>query len=129
MSSGSSPRSPQRGRADDRSETSMSQRDTPPQSQLPERVIHRGFGDWKFPEDDDDDDVAIQRFLGFVWLDVRLVLMNDPNLGERLADIEEFRANVKRKGGRDFINSLKSMAESDVWAPLFEDGTLFFSSG
>jgi hypothetical protein len=125
MSSSSSPRTPQRGRADNPSETS-SERDAPPQSQLPERVIDPGFGDWKFPEDDSSD-LTIRRFLQYVWLDIGEVLKNDPKLGEHLADKEEFIANVKRKGVRDFINSLKGWAESRVWAPLFEDGTSFFS--
>jgi hypothetical protein len=122
-----SSRTPQRGRADDPSETS-SQRDAPPQSQLPERVIHPEFGGWTFPKDDSSD-FTIHRFLGYVWVDIVEILKNDPKLGEHLADKEEFIANVKRKGVRDFINSLKGLAESRVWAPLFEDGISFFSSG
>lgn len=122
-----SSRTPQRGRADDPSETS-SQRDAPSQSQLPERVIDPEFGGWTFPKDDSSD-LTIRRFLQYVWMDIVDILKNDPKLREHLADKEEFIANVKRKGDRDFIKSLKGLAESRVWAPLFEDGISSFSSG
>ena len=42
-------------------------------------------------------------------------------------DRNEFLTNVKRKGERKFIDSLKALAESGTWADLFEDGTLFCS--
>ena len=128
MSSSSDSQTPQRVRADDLLDPSTSQRVTPPQSRpakISERVIDDDFGDWKFPEDGCGDR-KIEKFLGYVYSDVRRVLVNDTKLIRHLANYEEFYSNVKRKGEWEFINSLKVMAESRIWAPLFDDGTLLF---
>ena len=61
-----------------------------------------------------------------VFGDVKLVLENNKDLEPQLAGDVEFFGNVKRRGQLDFINSLKSMAESRAWTSLFKDGTLFF---
>jgi hypothetical protein len=112
-------------------DSSTSHGGTPPKSQLaniPEPVIDDDFGDWKFPEVGSNDS-KIEKFLFRVFADVKLVLNKDKNMKPHLASDVEFFDNVERRGVWDFINSLKAMAESGVWAPLFEDGTLFFSSG
>ena len=128
MSSSSSSQTPQRVGADDLLNPSTSQRVTPPQSRpakISERVIDDDFGDWKFPKASSDNS-KIKRFLKHVWVDVEHVIQNDPDLGGHLANYEEFYSNVKRKGEWEFIDSLKVMAESRLWAPLFDDGTLLF---
>ena len=128
MSSSSDSQTPQRVGADDLLDPSTSQRVTPPQSRLAkisERVIDDDFGDWKFPKAGSDNS-KIKKFLGYVWMDVQHVIQNDPDLRGHLANYEEFYSNVKRKGEWEFINSLKVMAESRIWAPLIDDGTLLF---
>src|ERR1700722_3124117 len=99
MSSSSNSQTPQRVRADDLLDPSTSQRVTPPQSRpakISERVIDDDFGDWKFPKAGSDKS-KIGRFLGYVWVDVKHVIQNDPGLGGDLATYEEFYSNVKRK--------------------------------
>jgi hypothetical protein len=111
----------------------MSQRlgGTLPQLRLaPGQVIEDGFGSWIFPEDGSDEP-TIKSFLNYVWVDV---LDLNLDLKGQMADKEEFKASVKRRGYRDFISSLKAMAESvakkeGTWVGLFEDGMSFFSSG
>jgi hypothetical protein len=46
----------------------------------------------------DDDDVTIQYSLKFVWLTVEHALSEDPEVIERLANMDEFEANVKDEG-------------------------------
>ena len=128
MSSSSDSQTPQRVRADDLLDPSTSQRVTPPQSRpakISERVVDDDFGDWKFPKAGSDSS-KIERLLLHVWIDVKHVIQNDTDLRGHLANYEEFYSNVKRKGEWEFINSLKVMAESRLWAPLFDDGTLLF---
>jgi hypothetical protein len=50
-------------------------------------------------------DRKIEKFLGYVYSEVRRVLVNDTKLNRHLADNEESLANVKRKGMQEFINS------------------------
>lgn len=105
----------------------MSQRlgGTPPQLRLPStQVIKHGFGSCIFPTDGSDEP-TIKRFLSYVWVDVADLNLD---LKGQMAEREEFKANVKRRGYQTFISSLKAMAESvakkeGTWAGLFEDGT------
>jgi hypothetical protein len=59
-------------------------------------------------------------------------LEQDPELKQQLASRDEFRANVTKKGEKNFIDSLRAMAansetqESKAWEGLFTDGTLFY---
>jgi hypothetical protein len=78
----------------------------------------------------EDDDSRIQRSLGHIWFVVHDTLERDPELERQVSNKSEFFANVKRKGEKEFIDSLKVMAKSGAWAGLFEDGTLpsFFGS-
>jgi hypothetical protein len=132
MSTGNKPQT--RGRIDDRSDSSTSRRETPPQSRIenvPEpliKAVSKRLGSSDFPKDGDDD-AMIQVFLGHVWMDVKLAssFSNDQKLEKNLADMEEFFANVKLKGEWEFIDSLKAMAASGDWAGLFDDGTSSFS--
>jgi hypothetical protein len=112
----------QRGQIDDRPDSSTSQRGSPMQmrqanareeaSKFLHRVVH--------PMDDDDE---IRSFLIFVWTLVEDALEQDPKLKRKLADKDEFRDNVKRKGEQDFIkdSKLRDMAEHDSWESLFDD--------
>ena len=117
----------QRGRVD--SDDPETPRGTPPQTRLaniPAEVFQESceaLGNIIRPEYDNS---RIQRSLGHVWMAIRIALEKDPKLEGHLADIKEFLANVKRKGEPKFIDSLKDMAESGIWAGLFEDG--MFSS-
>jgi hypothetical protein len=129
MSSSTDSETRQRGRVKDRLDPSTSHRGTSSQSRLaniPEPVIDDDFGDdWTFPEVGSSD-TKIRKFLYLVFGDVKLVLENNKDLEPQLAGDVEFFRNVKRRGQLDFINSLKSMAESHAWTSLFKDGTLFF---
>ena len=130
MSSSTNPQPETRGRVDDRFDSSPFQTlgGTPQESRpnIPEWVIDDSFGDWNFPKDDSNESKTIQKFLGHVWLDVNVAFENCPKPKGNLADRKEFLENVKLKGERDFIDSLKAMKESGDWASLFENGTLFF---
>ena len=130
MSSSSNPQLETRGRVDDRLDPFLSQRlgETPSELRpnISERVIDDDFGDWNFPQDSSNKS-KIKKFLAHVWTDVKLAFENDPKLGENVANMEEFLANVKLKGEWEFIDSLKAMAASGDWAGLFDDGMLFFS--
>ena len=128
MSSSTDSETRQRGRVKDRLDPSTSHRGTSSQSRLvniPEPVVHDDFGDWAFPKLGSSDS-KIRKFLYCVLADVNLVLEKDKDLRPQLANAEEFLANVTSKGEWDFINSLKSMAESGVWTSLFQNGTLLF---
>ena len=60
---------------------------------------------------------------------IHKVLKQDAGLKGCLADKDEFLDNVKSKGKKKFIDSLRAMAnketQDDAWYELFEDGTLF----
>jgi hypothetical protein len=132
-SSSTDPRqTPQRG-DDDRVDPSTPPRRTSPQTRLaniPDEDIKWAFkslGRFVTPRDDDDDGRSNSLTLKRVWLVVNDTLEQDPTLKGLLVDRNEFLTNVKRKGERKFIDSLKALAESGTWADLFEDGTLFCS--
>jgi len=128
MSSSTDSETRQRGRVKDRLDPSTSHRGTSSQSRLaniPELDIDDDFGDdWTFPEVGSSDS-KIRKFLYRVFGDVKQVLEKDKDLRPQLAGDVEFFGNVNRRGEWNFINSLKSMAESRAWTSLLKDGTLF----
>ena len=73
----------------------------------------------------DNDDNQIREFLDLVWIAVHKALEQHPELRENLADEAGFLKNVKRRGEKEFFDSLRDMAKTGSWAALFEDGTLF----
>ena len=85
----------------------------------------------KFPKEEDDDDEILDDSLSLVWVLVKGALETDSELKEHLASEEEYFANVKRKGEKIFIDSLRAMAAnsdtqgSKAWEGLFNDGTSF----
>jgi len=85
-----------------------------------------------------DDDTRILNTLKVVRTLVQVALEKDPKLKVQkghLANRDEFRNNVKKKGEQKFIDSLRAMAAnsdeqgSKAWEDLFEDGILFSSLG
>ena len=79
-----------------------------------------------FPHDGDEE---IWDSIEHVWMAIHKALKQDAGLKGCLADEDEFRNNVKSKGKKKFIDSLRAMAnketQDDAWYELFEDGTLF----
>jgi hypothetical protein len=81
-----------------------------------------------YPKDDENE---ILKVLNVVRTIVQDALKQDPELKEHLASEVEFFANVKRKGEKIFIDSLRAMAAnsdtqgSKAWGGLFNDGTSF----
>jgi len=83
-----------------------------------------------------DDDTRILNTLKVVRTLVQVALEKDPKLKVQkghLANRDEFRNNVKKKGEQKFIDSLRAMAAnsdeqgSKAWEDLFEDSILFSS--
>ncbi len=81
------------------------------------------------------DDIKIRQNLGLIRYIVCRVLERRKELATRLAEENKFIENMKWRGEKDFIKSLKTMAEHAkagngnpmAWAELFNDGTLFSS--
>jgi hypothetical protein len=73
----------------------------------------------------DDDDAEIRHFLSGVWNIVKGALAKDLEVIERLADGDEFEANVKREGERKVIELLRNTAKRGSWLDLFESRTCF----
>ena len=68
------------------------------------------------PEDSDDD---IQGDLNLVWAAIHDVLL--PKEKQRLADLEEFKENVKCSGEENFFGQLRCMACSRSWEGIFDN--------
>jgi hypothetical protein len=68
----------------------------------------------------DDDDVTIQYSLKFVWLTVEHALSEDPEVIERLANMDEFEANVKDEGVKKVIELLRDTAKKGSWLDMIE---------
>ena len=75
-----------------------------------------------------DDDDSIHDSLNTVWFIVNEALKEDPILKTRLADKNGFLENVKKYGGKQFIDLLKDMAEKKNWRDLLENRMSFLSS-
>jgi hypothetical protein len=73
----------------------------------------------------DDDDAEIQHLLHYVWRTVNGALSKDLEVIERLADGDEFEANVEREGERKVIELLRDTAKRGSWPDLFESSTCF----
>ncbi len=71
----------------------------------------------------DHDDARIQRHLQHVRLTVHKALLEDPEVIERLADRDEFKANVEREGEKEVIELLRNTAKAGSWLDLFENST------
>jgi hypothetical protein len=71
----------------------------------------------------DYDDATIRRRLGSVHFIVHLTLSEDLEVIERLADGDEFEANVEREGERKVIELLRDTAKRGSWPDLFESRT------
>ena len=112
----------------------MSQTGTPSETQLtniPKQDVEKATKSLRrciYPKDDDNE---ILNVLNVVRTIVQDALKQDPELKEHLASEVEFFANVKRKGEKIFIDSLRAMAAnsdtqgSKAWEGLFNDGTSF----
>jgi len=70
---------------------------------------------WIIRDDEDDN-------LWFTWSSVHRALSEDLELIGRLADRDEFKANVQRKGEQESINLLKHMKAEDSFQDLLENG-------
>jgi hypothetical protein len=73
-------------------------------------------------------DGRIQRHLDNVWFAVNKALKNNKSLETRLANQEEFRANLKKSGEQQFIDLLRNMAKRKNWRDLLHNSTSFPSS-
>jgi hypothetical protein len=73
----------------------------------------------------DDDDAEIRDLLSGVWSIVEGALAKDLEVIERLADRDEFEANVEREGERKVIELLRDTAKRGSWLDLFESRTCF----
>jgi hypothetical protein len=71
----------------------------------------------------DDDDAEIRHLLSDVWSIVEEALAKDLEVIERLADRDEFEANVEREGERKVIELLRDTAKRGSWLDLFESRT------
>jgi hypothetical protein len=69
----------------------------------------------------DDDNVTIQYSLKFVWLTVEHALSEDPEVIERLANMDEFEANVKDEGVKKVIELLRDTAKKGSWLDMIEN--------
>jgi hypothetical protein len=54
-------------------------------------------------------------YLGHVFVTVHNVLQKDPNLKARLANEDQFKENVKKKGEQQFTNLLGNIAKKESW--------------
>jgi hypothetical protein len=96
----------------------MSSTTNPRQTRLaniPEEAIKgafKGLGKNISPEDNDEE---IRGSLQYVWLAVQGALEQDLRLKKHLADKEEFFANIKRNGEKQFIELLRDMAKNSSW--------------
>jgi hypothetical protein len=68
-------------------------------------------------------DTHIQRFLSTVWMAVEEALSEDPEAIERLADKDEFKANVKDEGEKKVIELLRDAAKKGSWLDIIENST------
>jgi len=75
----------------------------------------------KILEDGDDDHILRTLYLS-IWLFVHEALSEDLELIGRLADRDQFKANVQRKGEQEFINLLRHMKATDSFKDLLENG-------
>ena len=109
----------------------MSSTTNPRQTRLaniPDEAIKGAFKGLGKNISPDDNDEEIRGSLQYVWLAVQGALEQDLRLKKHLADKEEFFANIKRNGEKQFIELLRDMAKDSSWGGLFDDGTPFFSS-
>jgi hypothetical protein len=111
---------------------STSQRDTLSKTRLaniPKEAVDQASRFLRRQIFDDDSDEQIWNSIGHVWKAMHEALEKYAGLEGCLADEKQFLDNVKSKGKRKFIDSLRDMAkkgtQDDAWYDLFEDGTLF----
>jgi hypothetical protein len=71
----------------------------------------------------DDDDATIRSYLSLVHYIVDYTLLDDLEFIERLADRDEFVANVEREGEKKVIELLRDTAKRGSWPDLFESRT------
>jgi hypothetical protein len=114
---------------------STMQVDTPPPStplkvSMPDKTLQRMY---KQLEDEiqpgfDNDDEDAQEVLDYVWIVIHHTLsklLKDQMLGTHLADLAEFRENLKKAGKKKFINLLKDIAKRKSWWELLKNSTSF----
>ena len=111
---------------------STSQRDTLSITRLaniPKQAVNKASRSLRKQILPNEDDEEIWDSIGLIRTAIHEALEQDAGLKERLADKDEFLNNVKSKGKKKFIDSLRAMAkketQDDAWYELFEDGTLF----
>lgn len=73
----------------------------------------------------DDDDAEIQGSLSLVWVIIKDALSEDLEVIERLADEDEFKANVKEEGEKKVIELLRDTAKKGSWLDIIENSTYF----
>ncbi|KAI0274350.1 hypothetical protein BGY98DRAFT_935949 [Russula aff. rugulosa BPL654] len=73
----------------------------------------------------DDDDAKIQDSLKHVWFLVEGALSEDPEVIERLANVDEFEANVKDEGVKKVIELLRDTAKKGSWLDMIENRIFF----
>ncbi|KAI0255537.1 hypothetical protein BJV78DRAFT_682468 [Lactifluus subvellereus] len=72
-----------------------------------------------------DDDARILVNLKTVWFLVHMALSQNPTLSGCLANLNEFRVNVKREGEQQFVGFLRKTARDKSWQDLFENKVFF----
>jgi len=83
-------------------------------------VLCETLGDLVCP---DDNDARIQQSLRYVWRVVEDALSEDPEVIERLADRDEFKANVEHEGVKEVIELLRDTAKKGAWLDIIENST------
>ena len=78
------------------------------------RIIHRSYRD-----DDDAETQDIVRCT--VWWIVQNALSNDLEVIERIADMDEFKANVEHEGVKKVRELLRDTAKRGSWLDLIEN--------
>ena len=71
----------------------------------------------------DDDDAKIRYSLRCVWITVEEALSEDPEVIERLANRDEFKANVEYVGEKKVIELLRDTAKKGSWLDIIEHST------
>ena len=79
-------------------------------------IVHRFYRD--------DDDTETQDIVPCtVWSIVQKALSNDLEVIERIADVDEFKANVEHEGVKRFRELLRDTAKRGSWLDLIENST------
>jgi hypothetical protein len=90
-----------------------------PKFDLPDQALREACNILERKIDPDDEDDLI---LDSLWFFVHRALSQYPELSGALANKEEFGANVKRQGQKEFIELVKDLARRKCWRDLLDNG-------